>query len=268
MNEAVSADMRVIIKQRLKEIETEEGVRILFAIESGSRAWGFHSEDSDYDVRFVYARPREWHYRIGKKRDVIERPIDDELDISGWELGKALDLALGSKAVIAEWLQSPIRYCEMPEAVSQLTQFAKQALNRKSVTWHYISLQKRQASRVYAPDGSLRVKRWFYILRPALALRWMRLNDASVPQMNMAELRAGCDLDASLSDEIDALLRMKMAAHEKATMTNVDPRLEALVKGELEQAMAWVKTAAKEASTELRQRASDLHLSLSESACD
>lgn len=108
----VSSEMRKIIQDRLRQIADEEQALILFAAESGSRAWGFHSNDSDYDVRFVYARPVEWHLSLGKKRDVIERPIDDELDLSGWELGKALNLAMGSNAVIAEWLQSPIVYME------------------------------------------------------------------------------------------------------------------------------------------------------------
>ncbi len=79
----VSEDMRAQIRVRLAGIEAKEGIRVLFAVESGSRAWGFHSSDSDYDVRFVYARPLEWHFRLGKRCDVVERPIDDELDISG-----------------------------------------------------------------------------------------------------------------------------------------------------------------------------------------
>ncbi len=91
---AVSPQMHSQICERLEGIACEERVKILFAVESGSRAWGFHSPDSDYDVRFVYARPRAWHYKIGNQRDVIERPIDDELVISGWELSKSLGLVL------------------------------------------------------------------------------------------------------------------------------------------------------------------------------
>ncbi len=83
MNDAVSPEMYALIRDRLRDIAHEENVRILLAVESGSRAWGFHSPDSDYDVRFIYARPVDWHFRLDKRRDVIERPIDEELDLSG-----------------------------------------------------------------------------------------------------------------------------------------------------------------------------------------
>ncbi|MEP2138000.1 MAG: nucleotidyltransferase domain-containing protein, partial [Erythrobacter sp.] len=145
--DAVSDEMRTVILERIKQIEVEENARIILAVESGSRAWGFHSPDSDYDVRFIYTRTREWHYRLGKKSDVIERPIDDELDLSGWELSKTLTLTLGSNAVVAEWLQSPIVYYADPNAVAALTDFARTALDRKSVTWHYVNLAQRHYDR-------------------------------------------------------------------------------------------------------------------------
>lgn len=266
MRSPVSRVMRDEIQAALSAIEEEEGVRILFAVESGSRAWGFHSPDSDYDVRFVYARPREWFYKLGRKRDVIERPIDDELDLSGWELSKALELALGSNAVIAEWLQSPIRYRALPGAIERLTPFAEQALSRKSVTWHYLSLMRRQDARVRDPEGHLRVKRWFYILRPALALRWLRLNNSAMPPMDLARLRSGAGLDKRTEDAIDALLVLKMAAKEKATMAGVDPLLQDLVSSEWRAAEDWVAKAEPEDTRELWDIASRLHLDLSEMA--
>ena len=51
--------MRDRIMKKLDEIEKTEEVRILLAVESGSRAWGFASTDSDYDVRFIYFRPED-----------------------------------------------------------------------------------------------------------------------------------------------------------------------------------------------------------------
>ncbi|MEO1138836.1 MAG: nucleotidyltransferase domain-containing protein [Pseudomonadota bacterium] len=266
MTEPVCPAMRSNIQKVLNAIEEEDGVRILLAVESGSRAWGFHSPDSDYDVRFVYARPKDWHYRVGKKRDVIERPIDAELDVSGWELSKALQLALGSNAVVAEWLQSPILYRSLPGVIDQLTAFTERALSRKSVTWHYLSLLKRQQSRVLAPDGSLRVKRWFYILRPALALRWLRLNERAMPPMDLARLRAETDLSDPVSDAMDALLVRKMAAKEQATMTEVDPLLDNLVHSEWRAAEAWVASAGWQDRDELWAEATHLHMALSEAA--
>lgn len=263
MSEPVSKKMREEIIARINVLEAEEEVKVLFAVESGSRAWGFHSPDSDYDVRFVYARPPEWHYRLGKKRDVIEYPIDDELDISGWELSKALSLALGSNAVVAEWLQSPIVYKADDHAVDALTKFAKRALQRKSVTWHYVSLTKRQAKRSRDSDGKLRIKRWFYMLRPALALRWIRLNDQAMPPMDLQTLRDGCELSKDVSDAIDDLLAQKRIAKEKAVIEQGSPLLDDLISGEIQLANAWLSSVESEAYEGLSNEASALHMDLS-----
>ena len=263
MSDPVSSTMRARILAELDDIETNEGVRILLAVESGSRAWGFHSPDSDYDVRFVYARPLDWHYRLGPKRDVIERPVDAVLDVSGWELSKALELALRSNAVIAEWLQSPIRYRGDAGAVAALRDFAGRALDRAAVTWHYLSLANRQLERLRGPDGGVRLKRYFYVLRPVLALRWMRLNDRSMPPMDMAALRAGCALDAGQSAALDDLTRRKMAVSEQGETGSPDPMLDALTEAELRAARAWLDGSRRDKPPGLWNEASALHLSLS-----
>lgn len=260
---AVSEAMRAEIISRLASIAEEENVRILFAIESGSRAWGFHSPDSDYDVRFVYARPRDWHYRLGKKRDVIERPISDELDISGWELSKALTLALGSNAVLAEWLQSPIRYIADDDALERLTRFTERVLTRKSVTWHYLSLARRQLDRLHDGKGRVRTKRYFYVIRPVLAMRWMRLHESAMPPMDMAALRAACDLDAGIASALDELTELKMAAQERASMVAGMPVLDSLIAEEVAIAEDWVSTAPRPAASDHWDAASALHMDLS-----
>lgn len=245
-SDAVSSDMKALIQARIKDIEAEENIRVLFAIESGSRAWGFHSPDSDYDVRFVYARPLEWHLSLQKKRDVIERPIDDELDISGWELAKTLQLIMGSNAVIPEWLQSPIVYSAMPEAVQDLTEFCRAALDRRSVTWHYLSLMQRQQSRLYGPDGEIRLKRYFYILRPTLALRWMRLHAQAVAPMNMDVLVAGCDLSPAVSADLADLTEQKKQVKERAFTSQVPATLSDLVESEETYARTWLQATASD----------------------
>ena len=266
MTAPVSPEMQALIRARLKDIEVEEDIRILLAIESGSRAWGFHSPDSDYDVRFIYTRPLDWHLSLGKKRDVIERPIDDELDIAGWELGKALTLTLGSNAVIAEWLQSPVTYAADQPARAALTGFAGRALDRKSVSWHYLSLLRRQMSRLEAPEGGIRLKRFFYVLRPTLALRWMRLNNRAMPPMNMAALRAGSDLSDTLAKALDQLTEQKMATRERGTSANSDPVLMDLVDAETAAAEAWLASAPKPNRAALWDQANDLHRRLTLSA--
>ncbi|NNE89702.1 MAG: nucleotidyltransferase domain-containing protein [Silicimonas sp.] len=259
----VSDAMRATIENRLAQIETEEGAQIILAVESGSRAWGFHSPDSDYDVRFIYKRPIEWHYRLGTKRDVIERPIDNELDLSGWELSKALTLTLGSNAVVAEWLQSPIVYRKDARSVDALQQFARAALERKSVTWHYVNLAQRQIDRLLDDQGHVRIKRYFYVLRPILALRWMRLADAPMPPMHMRALRDGAELDAVTSDALDMLTEQKMAAKEKGTVEAAPHSLQALVTSEMAQARQWLATAPKADASRLWETASRLHYDLS-----
>ena len=105
----ISPKIRQEIEARLAAIEAAEGVRYLLAVESGSRAWGFPSPDSDYDIRFVYVRKRDWYLRLEPGRDVIEAPIEDEIDLNGWDIRKTLGLMLKSNAVVSEWLSSPIR---------------------------------------------------------------------------------------------------------------------------------------------------------------
>lgn len=99
-----------IIKDKIQEIEKKENVRVLRCVESGSRAWGFASPDSDYDVRFIYVRPKEYYLRLEKKRDVIEWQLDETLDINGWDIQKALRLLHKSNPTLFEWNSSPIIY--------------------------------------------------------------------------------------------------------------------------------------------------------------
>src|SRR5580698_6695076 len=98
------------IDARLADIARDHGVSIPLAIESGSRAWGFPSPDSDYDCRFVFVRPVNQYLSPWQQRDVIETPLEGDLDVSGWDLAKAIKLLLKGNAVIIEWLTSPIVY--------------------------------------------------------------------------------------------------------------------------------------------------------------
>lgn len=263
MSEAVDARMQALITARLREVAAEEQVKILFAVESGSRAWGFHSPDSDYDVRFVYVRPLAWHLRLDQTRDVIERPIDDDLDLSGWELGKALKLACNSNAVIGEWLQSPVVYIADPTAVEALSDFCRQVLDRRAVTWHYLQLMARQQSRLVGPGGGVRLKRYFYILRPALSLRWMRLHNAPMPPVDMARLSAACDLPQQQLAAMEALTLRKAAVREAAEEAISDPVLDQLIAEEKEAAEAWLARTSGQRRQADWQVANSLHLRLS-----
>src|SRR5436190_9326529 len=106
----INNDVFQRVRAALARLEAERNVRVLFACESGSRAWGFASCDSDYDVRFLYVHARDWYLSVEDRRDVIEQPIVDDLDVSGWELRKALRLLRKSNPPLLEWLQSPMVY--------------------------------------------------------------------------------------------------------------------------------------------------------------
>lgn len=107
--------MKDIILRELKKIEEQENVKIIMAIESGSRAWGFASPDSDYDVRFIYVRKEEDYLKLEKTRDVIEWKLDNVLDINGWDIKKALQLLHNSNPTVFEWCAPPMLFEKLVE---------------------------------------------------------------------------------------------------------------------------------------------------------
>ena len=139
--------MEQTIVRKLREIEKNEHVRILLAVESGSRAWGFPSTDSDYDVRFIYIRQKEDYLRLEKTRDVIELPLDDVLDINGWDLQKTLRLFRKSNPTLFEWFSSPIVYMETPFAETFRTMMGNYFSTKRSL-YHYIHMAEKKQTRV------------------------------------------------------------------------------------------------------------------------
>ena len=259
MTDPVSDDMRTRIVVDLEQIQREEGVRILLAVESGSRAWGFHSPDSDYDVRFIYAQPVDWHLTIDPGRDVIERPISDELDLSGWDLRKSLGLILRSNAVVLEWLQSPIVYIGEQDFRADLTAFGQQTLRRKPVMWHYLRLAQRQHDRMRDADGNVRLKKYFYVIRPVLVLRWLRLHpDLSVPPMNMSELLSGASVPDAATGLINDLIEQKRTVPELGSVSTVPEEIDALIAEELEAAISVLGDQPPEPKSTQRSEADDL----------
>ena len=168
------------IKAQLAEIERVEGVRILYACESGSRAWGFPSADSDYDVRFIYAHPTEWYLTLENRRDVIERPLDGDLDISGWDVRKALNLFRRSNPPLLEWLQSPIVYKRVPGFAEKLRALMGTYYAPCSCMHHYLHMA-RGNFREFLKGERVRTKKYFYVLRPVLACLWLEQGRGPVP---------------------------------------------------------------------------------------
>ena len=202
--------MRDLIIQKLKEIEQTENIRILHAVESGSRAWGFPSPDSDYDVRFIYVRPPEFYLKLEKTRDVIELPINDMLDINGWDLNKTLRLLHSSNPTLFEWMSSPVIY-RQTEFIDQLRPMMDTYFSCKSGLYHYLSMAERNYKEFLQGD-SVKVKKYFYVLRPILACKWI-LRTHTKPPMLFSQL-ADAELEDSLKPVVDQLLDLKMNTPE------------------------------------------------------
>src|SRR5262245_54784292 len=172
--------MKEHILRELTRIAHEHGVRILLAVESGSRAWGFASPDSDYDVRFIYACPRDWYLSVFETRDVIEEMLPDQLDVSGWDLRKTLRLFSKCNLALNEWLGSPIVYSEVPAFHARLASLIPDYFNPIAAIYHYRSMADRALAENLL-DGQIRVKALFYVLRPLLACRWIERTQAQPP---------------------------------------------------------------------------------------
>ena len=234
----VSDAMRATVLDALAALEQRHDVRVLFACESGSRGWGFASPDSDYDVRFIYVNRLPWYLSVEAGRDVIEQPISGELDVSGWDLRKALQLLRDSNPTLLEWLRSPIVYRQDDAYAARLRTLAEDGFAPVRGYHHYVSMARKNL-REHLYGETVRYKKYLYVLRPLLAARWIR-TQPGVPPMRFADLAQktlDAVRDAALIDEINALLEVKMRAGEAAT----SPRwhgIHAFIESELARAQA------------------------------
>ena len=208
--EAVAA-----IDGRLAAIRREHKVALPLVIESGSRAWGFPSPDSDYDCRFLFVRREEDYLSPWPLRDVIETPLDKELDVNGWDLGKALKLLLKGNAVVIEWLTSPVVYAADPAFRADLLALAATQVSAARIARHYLHLGERQRRTYFANGKPIRLKKIFYALRPAAALRWLRLHPGeAVAPMHFPTLMESCDPPADVAALAAELIARKAETRE------------------------------------------------------
>lgn len=206
------SDIERIIQQKLDEIEREEHVRILHCVESGSRAWGFASPDSDYDVRFIYIREREHYLKLEQTRDVIEWQLDDTLDINGWDLQKTLRLLYRSNPTVFEWNSSPIVY-RTSEIWQSMDGLINSCFDPKAGVYHYISTAASN-SRSYLRGEQVKYKKYFYALRPILAAKW--ITEKGTPPPMLFEELVKAELDDDIKPIVEMLTELKINAPEKA----------------------------------------------------
>jgi len=207
------------ISEQLTNIETERDVRILYAVESGSRAWGFASRNSDFDVRFIYIHQPDWYLSIRDRRDVIECPISDDLDISGWDLRKALGLFSKSNPPLLEWLGSPIIYKDGYGLADRMREMLTSAFQPQRSMYHYLQMA-RGNYREYLKGEVVRLKKYLYVLRPILACLWIEKH-GTMPPTEFSKLVSDARLSVTLNAAVDELLARKMSGDELDTAPKV-----------------------------------------------
>lgn len=217
----------------LNAIEIQHDVQVIYACESGSRAWGFASTDSDYDIRFIYLNRPDWYLSIDldRKRDVIELPINDDLDINGWDLRKALQLFQKSNPPLLEWLGSPIVYLEKFSVISKMRALASICYSPIACQYHYFKMAKGNF-RDYIIGERVWLKKYLYVLRPVLAVMWLERQLGVVPT-EFQKLVEGVVADQVLKDAINDLLDLKRSGAEMDYAPRI-PEISQFLENELD----------------------------------
>ena len=201
--------MRTTIQQKLAEIEKAHGIKILYSCESGSRAWGFQSPDSDYDVRFIYTRPLNDYLTIQPKKDHLSFPINDELDIYGWDISKVLQLITKSNTTPFEWLQSPVIYREDATVKEELWTLCKSYFCPRSNIHHYLGIARGAMETKQREE--IKIKKLYYVLRPILAALWCVKKDTIAPMSIFPLMDLLTD---DLRKKVLSLIELKSTASE------------------------------------------------------
>lgn len=202
--------MKTTIQDKLKHIEQEHKVKILYACESGSRAWGFPSPDSDYDVRFVYAKSMDSYLSIRNEKDFMDFPLDEELDINGWDLKKTLELIYKSNSVPFEWLQSPIVYHGDKVFSDELWALCQSYFCPRTNINHYLGIARSAMESLEGDE--IGIKKLFYVIRPLLSALWC-LEKKSIAPMNILPLMEL--MPEELEQKTLSLIELKATAKER-----------------------------------------------------
>ncbi len=222
----------ILIQRSLECIEQAEEAVVLLAVESGSRAWGFPSADSDYDVRFVYARQPDWYLsiEIEKRPDVIERLLQGNLDLSGWDIRKALKLFGKSNPPLLEWLQCPFVYRERFSFAARLRALLPAFYSPGASFHHYLHMAQGNI-REYLKGDVVWRKKYFYVLRPLLAMRWIEQGLGPVP-IEFSKLVEATLPDPALRNAIGNLVAAKQAGVELDRGPRI-PAISDFIEGEM-----------------------------------
>lgn len=209
-----------LVRRKIKEIEEKEHIWVLHAVESGSRAWGFASPDSDYDVRFIYVRDRDFYLSLRETKDFIDWELNEVLDINGWDIKKVLQHFHKSNAVIYEWGNSPIVYYTTEEWKKLYQDIANPYFSCKSAMYHYYGTANKNY-REYLMDDMVKYKKYFYVLRPILACRW--IEEKKCPPPVLFDELFQTVLEDDMKPVIKELLARKIQMSESDKAPKVEP---------------------------------------------
>jgi uncharacterized protein len=230
------------LKDLLHDVESKHGLSVIYGLESGSRAWGFESQNSDYDVRFLYVRPVDWYLCIEKRDDVLELGTSTDIDLSGWDLRKSLFFLRQSHPVLLEWLRSPVVYIEQPGIVQRMREIGEEFFAPRASVHHYIGWAERILHRYFqSPD--LAAKRYFYVIRPILCCRWIQLVGGQPPLL-MQKLVAAIDMPSEAKLAIGNLIERKRAGYELDSVGRI-PVLDQYISETLPQIKDFLVTLPK-----------------------
>ncbi len=226
--------METTIKHKLKELESQYSIKIVYACETGSRAWGFPSPDSDYDVRIIYRHEPDWYLSLSDKKDTIEFMSDDgELDITGWDIKKCLKLMWKSNGALLERVQSPVVYTEENNISSVLKQYSEKCFAPIATMHHYLGMAKNSFSEIEGRD-EIKLKKLFYALRATLACKWIIEKD-SVPPIVFITMVNELSFDAELKTRIKDLISLKSGKNE-SYMHSAERTINEFILNEIEKA--------------------------------
>lgn len=239
-------DIAAEIQRKLREIEEKEQVRILLAVESGSRAWGFASPDSDYDVRFIYVRPKEDYLYLNEPKDVIEWQLDDVFDMNGWDLKKALVQFHKGNVTLFEWSNSPIVY-RKTDQWEEIYSVCKGYFSCKAGIGHYYGTAANTFAQ-YLQGEQIKYKKYFYALRPLLACRYIEQYKCPPPVL-FDELLKNAEVPGKLREEMERLLEVKKVT-EEGQLNSQMPVITEFIAEELQRQKRRLDEMADDRNTE------------------
>jgi predicted nucleotidyltransferase len=224
--------MKKKITEQIRVLENKHNVRVIYACETGSRAWGFPSPDSDYDVRMIYMHEPDWYISLGDKKDTIEfMAADGELDITGWDIKKCLKLMWKSNGALLERLQSPIIYTETQAVGALLKQYSEKCFSPIATMYHYLGMAKNSFADVEGKE-LIKLKKLFYALRATLACKWI-IEKKSVPPIIFGTMVNELNFNATLKARIVELIALKLTKNEDY-MHNSEIELNTFISTELQ----------------------------------